>query len=72
MGRGSGMFRMETVAKNKPRHRLRWAGIKAGVVGWWQAGDPTVPQVARDFDLIETSVRTGMNQAEVDATSGTG
>jgi transposase len=32
-----------------------------------QAGDRTIGQVARDFDLTETAVREWVRQAEVDA-----
>ncbi len=32
-----------------------------------QAGDRTVAQVARDFDLTETAVRTWLHQAEIDS-----
>jgi transposase len=32
-----------------------------------QAGDRTIGQVARDFDLVESAVRRWVEQAEIDA-----
>jgi transposase len=59
---------METVAKKKPRPRRSFTPeFKAEIVERCQAGDRTVAQVARDFDLTETAVRKWVNQAEVDA-----
>ena len=58
---------METVAKKKPRPRRSFTPeFKAEIVERCQAGDRTVAQVARDFDLTETAVRKWVNQAEVD------
>jgi transposase len=61
------MPRMETMAKKKPRpRRLFTPEFKADIVRRCQAGDRTVGQVARDFDLTETAMREGVKQAEVD------
>jgi transposase len=58
---------METVAK-KPRPRRSFTPeFKAEIVERCQAGDRTVAQVARDFDLTETAVRKWVQQAEVDS-----
>jgi transposase len=59
---------METVAKKKPRPRRSFSSeFKADIVERCLAGDRTVPQVARDFDLSETAVRKWVNQAEIDS-----
>jgi len=59
---------METMAKKKPRPRRSFAPeFKADIVERCRRGDPTVGQVARDFDLTETAVREWVRQAEVDA-----
>jgi transposase len=58
---------METVAKKKPRPRGSFtAEFKAEIVERCGAGDRTVAQVARDFDLSETAVRKWLSQAEID------
>ena len=62
------MSKMETVAKKKPRARRSFTPeFKAEIVERCQAGDRTVAQVARDFDLAETAVRKWVRQAEIDA-----
>jgi len=59
---------METVAKKKPRPRRAFTPeFKAGIVERCQAGDRSIGQVARDFDLTETAVRAWAQQAEVDS-----
>jgi len=59
---------METVAKKKPRPRRAFTPeFKAGIVERCQAGDRSIGQVARDFDLTETAVRAWVQQAEVDS-----
>ena len=59
---------METVANKKPRSRRSFTpGFKADIVERCQAGDRTVGQVARDFDLVESAVRRWVEQAEIDA-----
>lgn len=58
---------METMAKKKPRPRRSFTPeFKADIVSRCRAGDRTVGQVARDFDLTETAVRAWVNQAERD------
>lgn len=58
---------METMAKKKPRPRRSFtAQFKADIVQACRAGDRTVGQVARDFDLTETAVREWVKQAERD------
>ncbi len=58
---------METMAKKKPRPRRSFtAQFKADIVERCRAGDRTVGQVARDFDLTETAVREWVKQAERD------
>lgn len=59
---------METVAQKKPRPRRSFSPeFKADIVERCLAGDRTIGQVARDFDLTETAVRKWVNQAEVDS-----
>jgi transposase len=41
--------------------------FKAGIVERCRAGDRTIGQVAKDFDLTETAVRAWVNQVETDA-----
>jgi transposase len=62
------MSKLETVAKKEPRPRRSFTPeFKAEIVERCHAGDRTVAQVARDFDLTETAVRKWVNQAETDA-----
>lgn len=49
----------------RPRRSFTPA-FKAEIVARCQAGDRTVAQVATDFDLTETAVRSWVHQAEVD------
>lgn len=59
---------METMERKKPRPRRSFTSeFKADIVERCGAGDRTVAQVARDFDLTETAVRKWVTQAEVDA-----
>ena len=59
---------METVAKKKPRSRRQFTPeFKAEIVERCLAGDRSITQVARDFDLVESAVRRWVEQAEVDA-----
>jgi transposase len=58
---------METVAKKKRARRSFTAEFKAEIVEACQRGDRTIGQVARDFDLTETAVRSWVRQAEIDA-----
>jgi len=59
---------METMERRKPRPRRSFTPeFKADIVERCLAGDRTVGQVARDFDLTETAVRAWVHQAETDA-----
>ena len=59
---------METMERKKPRPRRSFTPeFKADIVERCRAGDRTISQVARDFDLTETAVRAWVNQAETDA-----
>ena len=58
---------METMEKKKPRPRRSFTPeFKAEIVGLCRRGDRSIGQVARDFDLTETNVRTWVKQAEID------
>ncbi len=58
---------METVGRKKPRPRRSFTPeFKAEIVEACRRGDRTIGQVARDFDLTETAVRSWVKQAEVD------
>jgi transposase len=58
---------METVARKKRARRSFTAEFKAEIVEACGRGDRTIGQVARDFDLTETAVRSWVRQAEIDA-----
>jgi transposase len=59
---------METMARKKPRPRRSFTSeFKAEIVQRCSAGDRTIPEVARDFDLTESTVRNWVQQAEIDA-----
>ena len=59
---------METMERNKRRVRREFTEeFKADIVARCQAGDRSIKQVARDFDLTESAVRRWVAQAEVDA-----
>ena len=47
--------------------RASTAEDEAHVVELCRKGDRTIPEVARDLDLTESSVRRWLEQAEVDA-----
>lgn len=58
---------METMARKKPRPRRSFTPeFKADIVERCRVGDRTPGQVAKDFDLTETSVREWVKQAERD------
>jgi transposase len=58
---------METMERKKPRPRRSFTPeFKAEIVQLCQRGDRSVGQVARDFDLTETNVRSWVKQAEID------
>lgn len=57
---------METMAKKKPRPRRSFSDeFKADIVAACQAGDRSIGQVAKDFDLTESTVRHWVAQAGV-------
>jgi transposase len=59
---------METMERKKPRPRRSFTPeFKADIVERCRAGDRSIGQVAKDFDLGETAVRAWVRQAEVDA-----
>ena len=59
---------METMERKKPRPRRSFTPeFKADIVDRCRAGDRTIAQVARDFELTETAVRSWVKQAEIDA-----
>jgi transposase-like protein len=50
---------METMERKKPRPRRSFTPeFKAEIVELCQRGDRSIGQVAKDFDLTETNVRT--------------
>ena len=58
---------METMEKKKPRPRRSFTPeFKDEIVELCRRGDRSIGQVARDFDLTETNVRTWVKQAEID------
>jgi transposase len=61
------MFIMETMGRKQRRRRSFTPEFKAEIVERCRAGDRTIGQVAKDFDLTETAVRAWVNQAETDA-----
>jgi transposase len=59
---------METMERKKPRPRRSFTPeFKADIVERCRAGDRSIAQVAKDFELTETAVRSWVKQAEVDA-----
>jgi transposase-like protein len=58
---------METMERKKPRPRRSFTPeFKAEIVELCRRGDRSIGQVARDFDLTETNVRTWVKQDEID------
>src|SRR5277367_4531728 len=58
---------METMERKKPRPRRSFTSeFKAQIVELCRRDDRSIGQVARDFDLTETNVRTWVKQAEID------
>jgi transposase len=53
--------------QQRRRRRAFTDSFKAEVVGLCRKGDRTIPEVARDLDLTESSVRRWVEQAEIDA-----
>ena len=59
---------METTKRNKRRDRRSYTPeLKSEIVDRCRAGDRSIPEVARDFDLTESAVRRWVAQAEIDA-----
>lgn len=58
---------MEQATQQRRRRRAFTAAFKAEVVELCRNGDRSVPEVARDLDLTESSVRRWVEQGEVDA-----
>jgi transposase len=59
---------METMERKTRRHRRSFTPeFKADIVERCRAGDRSIGQVAKDFELTETAVRAWVKQAEVDA-----
>ena len=58
---------METIERKKRRARRSFTPeFKAEIVELCRRGDRSIGQVARDFDLTETNVRSWVKQAEID------
>jgi transposase len=58
---------METMEKRKQRPRRSFTPeFKAEIVELCRRGDRSIGQVAKDFDLTETNVRTWVKQDEID------
>jgi transposase len=58
---------METMEKRRQRPRRSFTPeFKAEIVELCRRGDRSIGQVAKDFDLTETNVRTWVKQAEID------
>jgi transposase len=58
---------METMERSKRRPRRSFTPeFKADIVECCRAGDRSISQVAKDFELTETAVRAWVKQAEVD------
>jgi transposase len=58
---------MEETMRQRRRRRGFTDSFKAEVVELCRKGDRTIPEVARDLDLTESSVRRWVEQAEIDA-----
>lgn len=58
---------MEFVGKKKRTRRAFTPEFKAEIVELCQRGDRSVPQVAADFELVDSAVRRWVAQAEIDA-----
>ena len=58
---------METMERKKPRPRRSFTPeFKAEIVELCRRGDRSIGQVALDFDLTESNVRTWVKQAQID------
>ena len=59
---------METMERSKRRDRRSYTPeFKSEIVDRCRAGDRSISEVARDFDLTESAVRRWVAQAEIDA-----
>jgi transposase len=59
---------METMERSKRRDRRSYTPeFKSEIVDRCRAGERSVREVARDFDLTESAVRRWVAQAEIDA-----
>ena len=59
---------METMERSKRRDRRSYTPeFKSEIVDRCRAGDRSIAEVARDFDLTEPAVRRWVAQAEIDA-----
>ena len=59
---------METMERSKRRDRRSYTPeFKSEIVVRCRAGDRSIAEVARDFDLTESAVRWWVAQAEIDA-----
>ena len=59
---------MTSMEQDRPRPRRSFTPeFKADIVERCRRGDPSIGQVAHDFDLTETAVRAWVHQADVDA-----
>ena len=58
---------MEIMERKKPRPRRSFTPeFKAEIVELCRRGDRSIGQVALDFDLTESNVRTWVKQAQID------
>ena len=59
---------METMEREKRRDRRSYTPeFKSEIVERCRAGDRSIPEVAKDFDLTPSAVRRWVAQAEIDA-----
>jgi transposase len=59
---------METMERSKRRDRRSYTPeFKAEIVQRCLAGDRTLPEICRDFDLTPSAVRRWVTQAQIDA-----
>jgi transposase len=59
---------METVERSSRRPRREYTPeFKAEIVARCRAGDRSIAQIARDFDLTPSALRNWISQSEIDA-----
>jgi transposase len=59
---------METMERSKRRDRRSYSPeFKSEIVDRCRAGDRSIPELSRDFDLTVSAVRRWVAQAEIDA-----